>query len=96
MAWDGKGTVGQVGRPALINPGGLLAFKAGAELASPPWTYCPRDRPITPSRTESQLPSQPLQAGSQAAAPAQAASQGLAHFLSHSPCQTAVSWVFSG
>ena len=33
MARDGKGMIGGVGRPTLINPGSLLAFRARAKTA---------------------------------------------------------------
>lgn len=45
MARDGKGMVGGVGRPALINPGSLLAFRARAETASPPGLTAPGPGP---------------------------------------------------
>lgn len=69
MAWDGKGTVGGMGRPALINPGGLLPFKAGAELALLPKLTAPGTGPSPlqgqrascPPSPFRQVPKPPLQ-----------------------------------
>lgn len=66
MARNGKEGLGRKGRPTLINPGSLLAFRTGAELTPPPGLTAPGHGPIIPSRTESGMSSQPLQAGSQA------------------------------
>ena len=57
MARDGKCGVGRVGRPTLINPGSLLAFRTGAEC---PGLTVLGTASIIPSRTENRLPSQPL------------------------------------
>lgn len=66
MARNGKDGLGRIGRPTLINPGSLLAFRTGAELTPPPGLTAPGHRHTIPSRTESGMSSQPLQAGSQA------------------------------
>lgn len=72
-------------RPTLINPGSLFGLRTGAD--------CPRDGPTTPSGQRVSCPLSPYRQVLKPAAPAQAASQGLApYFLSHSPCQTAVFW----
>lgn len=86
LAREGKG----------INPGSLLAFRAGAGLASPPGLTAPRTGPSPLQGQRASCPPSPFRQVPKPTAPAQAAGQGLApHFLSHSPCQTAVFCVSS-
>lgn len=94
LARGGKGGIGVVGRPLSCIQGGCWPSGWGLGLLHPLGLLPPGTGPSPLQGQRASCPPSPFRQVPKSAAPAQAASQGLApHLLSHSPCQTTAFWV---